>query len=227
MTSRLEAQDQVRRQLMADIAHELRTPLTIIQGRLEGLLDGVYPRDNGQLEGILGDTRVLARLVEDLRTLAHAESGTLALHKEPTDAASVIADAVQACRPDANARDVALGHDAGAALPMIEVDPVRLREVLMNLLTNAIRHTPAGGQVAVSASALDGQVQLRVTDTGSGIAPDELPRIFERFYKGRSSAGSGLGLPIARGIVEAHGGTITADSTPGRGTSVTVTLPIA
>ena len=226
MTARLQAQDQQRRHLMADIAHELRTPLTVIQGRLEGLLDGVYPRDDERLGTVLEDTRMLARLVEDLRTLADAESGTLTLQKEPTDLAILVQDAVNSFAAEAGAGGVAVGVEAAADLPLVEIDPLRIREVLANLLSNALRHTARGGSVSAATGVLDGRIELRITDTGAGISPEELPRIFDRFYKGRASRGSGLGLTIARNLVLAHGGEIRAESRVGEGTAVIVTLPM-
>jgi signal transduction histidine kinase len=227
MTSTLQAQDRQRRQLMADIAHELRTPLTIVQGRLEGLVDGVYPRDEAQLAEVLKETRMLARLVDDLRTLANAEAGSLSLRKEPTDLAVLIHDAVGTFAADAAAAHIALHVDDRAELPLVEVDPLRVREVLINLLANALRHTSAGGKITVAAEAGARMIVVSVRDTGSGIAPDDLPRIFDRFYKGATSHGSGLGLAIVRNLIVAHGGDVTATSEPGHGTTITFTLPIS
>ena len=211
-------QDRLRRQLMADVAHELRTPLAILQGRIEGLLDGVYPRDEAHLAELLEETRHLGRLVEDLGTLAHAEAGALELRKEFVDLGDLVRD-VTATLP----RPVTV--DLPADLPAIEADPVRLRQVLLNLLTNALRHTPAEGVISVEVRARPQQMLIHVRDSGSGIAPEDLPRLFERFQKGRDSRGSGLGLPIARKLVLAHGGDIGVESTPGEGTRVTVSLP--
>jgi signal transduction histidine kinase len=227
MTERLHVQDRHRRQLMADIAHELRTPLTVMQGRIEGLLDGVYPRDDDHLSRVLEDSRVMARLIEDLRTLANAESGVLKLQREATDLATLIEDSVSAVAPQADERSVALRIAVSPDLPLVNVDPVRIREVLTNLLTNAVRHTEAQGRVMVAAEqAGDGRMELAVSDTGSGIAPEDLPHVFERFYKGRGSHGSGLGLTIARSLIVAHGGDITARSTLGQGTTMTISLPL-
>jgi signal transduction histidine kinase len=226
MTSKLQSQDQQRRHLMADIAHELRNPLAVLQGRLEGMLDGVYPRDEAQISAVLQETQVLTRLVDDLRTLAHSESGTLALHKEPTEIGVLVNDAVTSFSTEAAGRNVTLDVQAASELPPMEVDPLRIREVLTNLISNALRHTPEGGRVTVAAATnLDAMV-LSVSDTGSGIAAAELPKIFERFYKGRASRGSGLGLTIARNLVEAHGGEIHADSVEGKGTVISVRLPL-
>ncbi len=226
MTTKLQAQDLQRRHLMADIAHELRTPLAVLEGRLEGMLDGVYPRDEGQIAAVLHETRMLTRLVDDLRTLAHTESGTLALQKESTDIGILIGDAAAAFSGEAAGRKVTLDVTAPADLPLVSVDPLRIREVLVNLISNAIRHTPEGGRVSVTAASQPATIRVTVSDTGSGISAADLPKIFDRFYKGRSSHGSGLGLTIARNLVVAHGGEIRADSVEGKGTEMTFTLPV-
>lgn len=206
-------QDRQRRQLMADVAHELRTPLAILQGRIEGLIDGVYPRDDERLKQLLDETQHLSRLVEDLRTLSNAEAGALDLQKERVDAEELLRDAAQSFGANV---------DITGELPLIDVDPVRIREVLLNVLSNATRH----GRTTLRA-AMDGhRLVIRVIDDGPGISPDELPRIFERFHKGRDSRGSGLGLAIARKLVLAHDGTIDAASEVGKGTTVTIALPV-
>jgi signal transduction histidine kinase len=238
MTERLQKHDQVRRDLMADVAHELRTPLTVMQGKLEGLLDGVYPRDDQQLAALVEETHVLSRLIEDLRTVALSESGALKLEKESIDIGALARDVVQAFADDAKARGVTLGIEAPAALPPLAVDPVRIREVLSNLLANALRHTPSSGTVSVrvyevglnagsglSRPARPGAIAVDVRDTGSGMTAEDIERAFERFHKGPGSRGSGLGLTIARGLVAAHGGEIHASSEPGSGTTMTFTLP--
>jgi signal transduction histidine kinase len=225
MTTRLEANEQQRQQLMADVAHELRTPLAVLQARLEGLIDGIYQRNDGQLKALLGETRTLARLVEDVRTLANVESGTLGLQREPTDLAVLINDA-------ASGADSARGDDKQVTvradvpeLPLVDVDPVRIREVIANLLSNAVRHSRAGGVVSIGAAVVSDRLTVTITDEGEGIAPGDLNRVFDRFYKGSRSTGSGLGLTIARKLVLAHGGDIRAESTLGRGTTMTVSLP--
>jgi two-component system sensor histidine kinase BaeS len=226
MSERLQNHDRLRRELMADVAHELRTPLTIMQGKLEGLLDDVYPRSDAQLQQLLEETHVLSRLVDDLRTLALSESGILKLQREPTDLVALARDVESAFAGEAAARHVALQVDAPAATMPIDLDPVRIREVMSNLIANALRHTPAGGSVAlrVGASASH-EVSVEVRDTGSGMTADDLAHAFDRFYKGSQSRGSGLGLTIARNLVIAHGGEIRAASEPGRGTTITFTLP--
>ena len=226
MQSRLQANEVQRRHLMADIAHELRNPLAVVQGRLEGMLDGVYPRDEAQINAVLQETRMLGRLVDDLRTLAHTESGTLALQKEPTDPGVLVSDAAASFSAEATERKVTLDVRAAGDLPLIEVDPLRIREVLTNLISNAMRHTPEGGRVSVDASANAKSIVVSVSDTGSGIPAADLPKIFDRFYKGRASRGSGLGLTIARNLVVAHGGEIRAESVEGKETTISVHLPL-
>jgi len=225
MSTRLETSEEQRRRLLADVTHELRTPLTIMQGNLEALLDGLYPADAQHLEPILDETRVISRLVDDLRTLSLAEAGALTLHREPTDIGQLVADSVGSFRPQADGAGVALVTAIDAALPQLEVDPVRLREVLSNLLSNALRYTPSGGNVRVGASRLDGHVRVSVHDTGPGIAADALPHVFDRFYKSEESHGAGLGLAIAKSLVVAHGGEIEAVSEAGQGTDMRFTLP--
>ena len=225
MTERLQSHDTLRRNLMADVAHELRTPLTVIQGTLEGVIDGVYQPDAKHLQQLLDETHVLSRLVEDLRTLALSESGGLKLQKETIDLMSLTRDVVRTYENDAAARNVAVEVAASDDLPPLDADPVRIREVIGNLLSNALRHTPAGGSVDVRIATTGGDVTVSVRDTGSGMTADEVARAFDRFYKGSSSRGSGLGLTIARGLVEAHGGAIRAVSEPGRGTTIAFTLP--
>jgi signal transduction histidine kinase len=225
MTERLQNHDRVRRDLMADVAHELRTPLTVIQGKLEGLIDGVYPRDEPHLQELLDETHVLSRLVEDLRTLALSDSGALKLQKEPADLADLARDVVNAFAAEAAARQVTLAIDAPADCPAAEIDPVRIREVFSNLLSNALRHTPSHGSVHVRVEAADGVVAVDVTDSGKGMTAEEIARAFDRFYKGSESRGSGLGLTIAKSLVAAHGGEIHASSEPGRGTTMRFTLP--
>ena len=226
MTIRLEATEAQRRNLLADVAHELRTPLAVIQGNIEGMLDNVYPRDDERLETLLEGTAMMARLLEDLRTLSLAEAGALRLHQESIEPAALVEDVVAAHTPRAVAAGIALQGVLGPPPPPeIEADPVRLRQVLENLVTNSLRHTPAGGSVRVEAASRPGVVTFSVVDTGHGIAPEQLPQIFDRFWKSADSGGSGLGLAIAKGLVEAHGGTIAAESRPGRGTAIRFTVP--
>lgn len=227
MSARLESSEEQRKQLLADVTHELRTPLTVVQGNLEALIDGVYPADAQHLAPILDETRVLSRLVDDLRTLSMAEAGALALHREPINIAELVADSVASLRTQADIAGIALVTETAAALPQADIDPVRLREVLSNLLSNALRYTPRGGSVRVSATARDGRLRVSVRDTGPGIAADALPHVFDRFYKSDESRGAGLGLAIAKSLVVAHGGEISAASEPGQGTEMRFTLPVS
>jgi two-component system OmpR family sensor kinase/two-component system sensor histidine kinase BaeS len=228
MTERLRASEEERRRLLADVSHELRTPLSVVQGELEALLDGVHPADETHLRAILDETAVLSRLIEDLRTLSVAEAGALALHREPTDLGTLAREVTASLAPQAQAAGVSVETAAAAGLPEADVDPVRVREILSNLVSNALRYTPRGGRVSVDVSA-DGTSALAVTvaDTGVGIPAESLARIFDRFYKSPESRGAGLGLPIAKQLVEAHGGTIHATSAPGSGTAIRFTLPLA
>jgi signal transduction histidine kinase len=226
MSARLEETEAQRQRLLADVSHELRTPLTVIQGSLEGILDGLYPPDEAHLAPILEETRVMSRLIDDLRTLASAEAGSLSLHREATDVSALLADAAAAFGAHADAAGVELAVVAAPGLPPVDVDPERVRQVVANLVANALRHTPRGGRIEMRSEHRGDELMITVTDTGSGMAPDVLDRIFDRFYRSPDSAGSGLGLPIARGLVHAHGGEITAESTPGVGTTVRFSLPV-
>jgi signal transduction histidine kinase len=227
MAARLQSNAEQRRNLLADVTHELQTPLTVVQGNLEGLVDGIYPLDRDHLEPILEETRVLSRLIEDLRTLSLAESGALKLQREPTDLAVLASETVASFRPQADAAGIALQTDIAPDLPPAQVDPARVRQVLANLLANALRYTPKGGRIRVQCSVDTRRLAVAVSDTGAGIPPDDLPHIFDRFYKSRDSRGSGLGLAIARNLVAAHGGEITAHSQAGQGTTIRFTLPLA
>jgi signal transduction histidine kinase len=227
MTERLQNADRLRRNLMADVAHELRTPLSVLQGRIEGLLDDIYPRDDQQIAELLDETHVLSRLIEDLRTLALSDAGALPLHKELTDIVALVQDVVRSMSSEATSKSVALDVTATPASGLVDLDPLRIREVLTNLLSNAIRHTAAGRTVTVSVSSANEAATIAVSDMGEGMPPEELERIFDRFYKGSTSRGSGLGLPIAKGIVNGHGGEMTASSQFGTGTTVSFTLPRA
>lgn len=230
MAERLQLNETQRRNLLADVTHELRTPLSVIQGNLEGLVDGVYPPDETHLAAILEDTRVLARLIDDLRTLALAESGALQLHREPSDLGVLVDETAASFRAQSEAAGVELSVFVAEDIPLLEIDPVRIREVLANLMANALRYTPAGGRVSVSGrlDQAEQQVIITVSDTGTGISPESLPHIFDRFYKSGDSSGSGLGLAIARNLVVAHGGEIVAQSKNGPvpGTSIRFSLPL-
>ena len=229
MAAQLQLVNEQRRDLMADVTHELRTPLTIIQGNLEGMLDGVYPADEERLKSILEETQLLSRLVEDLRTLVLAESGTLQLKKEPTDLAALLREVVTGFGSQADARGVKL-EMALTELPLINIDPERMREVVMNLIANAIRYAPSKGVIQIRLGGDDlerkKQVVISVMDNGPGIPSEDLSKVFNRFHKASDSGGMGLGLSIAKYLVEAHGGVIKAESDPGKGTKISFSVPI-
>jgi signal transduction histidine kinase len=223
MAARLESDETRRRELLADVTHELRTPLAVIQARVEGLRDGLYDGDE-HLALIEDEARVLARLLDDLQLLSNAEAGALRLHRERTEPSELVEAATAAHGPTASSIGVDLRADVEPSLPLVDVDAMRIGEVLSNLLTNAIRHTPSGGSVTVSARRDGDAVGFAVSDTGSGIAPEDLERVFDRFARSPESRGSGLGLAIARSLVLAHGGTISASSSPGVGTTIRFVL---
>ena len=233
MADSLARGETQRRSLMADVAHELRTPLTVVQGSLRALLDGVYPLETREIATLYDQTRLLSRLVDDLRELALAESGQMPLSVQDVDAARVARDVAATYAAAADAQQIALRVDAPESLPMVRADGDRLAQVLQNLVTNALRHTPAGGSitVALAGSAQPaGQVRAEVRDTGEGIDAEDLPHVFERFYRGdpsraRSSGGTGLGLSIARTLIEAMGGRIGGESVRGQGSTFWFTVP--
>lgn len=233
MTAELERTEQQRRNLTADIAHELRTPLHIIQGNLEGVLDGIYEPDAEHIANTLEETRLLARLIEDLRLLTLAESGELQLQLDEVDLQDLLTDVATSLSGQAEASGIALiVKPFDDTSPVIHGDLLRLDQVLSNLVTNALRHTPEGGRVTLSAYCQEKQVTIAVTDTGTGIPAADLPFVFDRFWKGDrarthlTGTGSGLGLAIARQLVEAHGGEIIAASEVGKGTTFTIQLPL-
>jgi signal transduction histidine kinase len=227
-TERLETDERQRRELLADISHELRTPLTVLQGEIEAIMDGVHPADDAHLTRVLDEAHVLARLIDDLRTLTLAEAGTLLLHREPVDLGVLAAETAAAFETAATRAGVRIEVSSEADAPILNVDPIRMREVLANLVSNALRYAPAGTsvRVEVATDANAGRVAFTVRDEGPGIAPEVRARLFERFSKSTESRGSGLGLAIARSLVEAHGGTIRADAANGHGTVMRVEIPL-
>ena len=222
MVSELEMADERRRNLTADVAHELRTPLHIIQGNLEGVLDDVYEPSAEHIEATLDETRILSRLVEDLRVLSLAEAGQLQLQKETVDVSELLADVHTSFSGQAAVANIDLTHAAPADLK-VSADYDRLTQVINNLVSNALRHTPAGGRVNLTAESQNGRVAIHVSDSGEGIPAEQLPFIFDRFWRGdksREHSGStGLGLAIARQLVLAHGGDIEVSSESGEGTT--------
>ncbi|HSJ88995.1 MAG TPA: HAMP domain-containing sensor histidine kinase [Anaerolineales bacterium] len=229
MAERLQTNDQHRRNMLADVSHELRTPITVIQGNVEGILDGMYPADEARLKSILEETQILSRLVDDLRTMALAETGSLQLRREPTDLAALIQEVVSGFESNAKEKDIHVDL-ALADLEDIHLDPLRIHEVLSNIFSNALRYTPHGGEVKVGLAEVDmgpeRSVTVFVQDSGSGIDPADLQHVFDRFYKSSDSGGMGLGLSIAKYIVEAHAGKIWAESETGKGTKISFTLPV-
>ena len=228
MSESVEREDALRRRLVRDVAHEVRTPLTILRGMTEGLVDGVVEPDAETLRSLHDEVLRLTGLVGDLETLAAADAAALRLELRPVDLAEVASAAVALAR--AAAADAELELETALARAEAEGDPERLRQVVVNLLSNALRHTPAGGTITVRTSVEGEQALLDVLDTGPGIAPEDLPHVFERFYRGEgaeASSGSGIGLAVAAELVEAHGGTIEARNRPEGGAAFTVRLPTA
>jgi two-component system sensor histidine kinase BaeS len=226
MSARLKTIDEQRRGFLADVTHELRTPLSVIRGQAEAIADGVYPGDAAHLAPILDATETLDRLVEDLRTLVLTDAGNLVLKKEPTDVGALVQETVDSFKSQAEAAGLSLSAGIADNLATVEVDPARIRSVIGNLLSNAIRHTPSGGSVTVSIKKAGESIAITVRDTGEGIPPDLLPHVFERFVKGPKSAGSGLGLAIAHDIIAAQGGTLEIQSALDSGTVATIGLPV-
>ncbi len=230
MAADLQRAESARNDLMADVSHELRTPLTVLEGNLRAALDHVYTLDEAEIANLYGQTRHLIRLVNDLRELSLAEAQQLPLQKQPSALSKLVADVMQALEPLAAERSITLRNET-ADLPELTIDPVRIRQVLFNLLTNALRHTPSGGEVAVSAVVSSAEVRLAVTDNGEGLAPDEIAAAFDRFYRAdksrsRETGGTGLGLAIVKAIAEAHGGRVVARSQgKGCGATFVVILP--
>lgn len=230
MVQELENTDLLRRNLTADVAHELNTPLHIIQGYLEGIQDGIYQADEETIGIMLDETQLLGRLVTDLRTLSLAEGGQLPLEIELLELAELVNDISTSFSGQAEAAGIKLSVDV---LPGLQVygDADRLEQVLGNLVVNALRHTASGGQISITAGPVEGDVRLTVSDNGEGIATEELPFIFDRFWRGDRSrqhtegGGHGLGLAIARQLVRAHGGQIEVESKLGEGTRFEITLP--
>jgi two-component system, OmpR family, sensor histidine kinase BaeS len=227
MSARLQSTETRRRSFLAEVTHELRTPLAIIRGEAEAIADGVHPADSEHLGRILDATRTVERLVEDLGTLSVSDAGTLILKREPIDLEVLVNESISDLRPAAEAAGVTLEGRVADELPPVFLDPARIRGVLGNLLANALRHTPRGGRITVTAAPERNGVAIMVEDTGSGIPADMLPHVFERFVKDPASPGSGLGLAIARDVVAAHLGSIEATSTPGAGTTIRIWLPDA
>lgn len=230
MASSLEEAEAGRRALTADIAHELRNPLAVQRANLEALQDGIYPLNAENLEPILQQNQLLTRLVEDLRTLALADAGQLALEFTPTDIPALINRVIERFAPGAESAGVDIIFSPPAVCPPIEVDPGRIEQILSNLLSNSLRHTPQGGQIKLNVTPNEAGLTLTIHDSGPGIQSEALPHIFERFYRAdrsrsRAEGGTGLGLAIARNLTLAHGGSLTAANHPHGGAVFTLQLP--
>ena len=230
MADALEDSERQRRAMVSDVAHELRTPLANIQGHIEAMQDGLMQPNAENLDTVHQQTLHLNRLISDLRLLAESEARELSLSKQPTSIPELVNEVVESFRPRAEVVSVQLSMQIADGLPTVEMDRLRIQQALGNLLDNAIRHTPPGGSVAVAARPHGDGVRVEVADTGSGIAPEDLPHVFDRLYRAdpsrdRATGGSGLGLTIARQLVEAHGGTIWAESEPGAGSRFGFDLP--
>jgi len=232
LAASLARQEQLRRNMVNDVAHELLTPLTNISGYLEAAEEGLIAPDAALVANLSEETLLLRRLVDDLQELALAEAGQLRLQREVVAVDALIAPAVEALRPQADAKGLAVPVELPADLPPVDADPGRVGQVLRNLLNNAILHTPAGGTITLSARPDAGTVAVSVRDTGVGIPPEHLPNVFERFYRAdrsraRATGGAGLGLAIVKQLVMAHGGSVAVESAVGRGSTFTFTLPVA
>jgi signal transduction histidine kinase len=232
MADDLQRLEKLRQDLVADTAHELRTPLSNVRGYLEAIRDGVVKPDSATINSLSEEVGLLSRLVDDLQELALVEAGQLKIEIQAEDAGDIVNQAVAAARAAAMSKGVVLSADIQGGMPPCKADPHRIRQVLQNLLNNAITHTPPAGAIAVEARLLDGFVEIAVKDTGEGIPAEELPNIFERFYRvdksrARTTGGYGLGLTIAKRIVEAHGGTIQVTSEIAKGSRFAFTLPVS
>jgi signal transduction histidine kinase len=232
MAADLEYAEQLRRNMVADVAHELRTPLSNIQGYLEAIQDGLVEPDGAAIRSLNEEASLLSRLVDELQELSLAEAGELKLVYQAEDVANLVKQAIAPWQPQMAAKEVSLSLDLPGDLPLVNIDWQRINEVLHVLLENAVAHTPKGGIISVAARARAKWVEISVSDTGEGIPAEDLPHIFERFYRvdksrTRATGGSGLGLTIARRLVEAHGGTVTAQSKLGKGSRFSFTIPVA
>ncbi len=230
MASTLEKVEQSRRQLTADIAHELRTPLTIIEGTVDGIIDGVFEADGEHLNSIKEQTALLTHLISDLRDISLAESGQLKLNLVTTDIIDLIKRSISGYELNAGEKNIRLELDTAVESVGMEIDSVRIEQVISNLLVNAIRHTPPEGRITVGIGKDESGIRISVADTGEGISPEDLPHVFERFYRSgtsraRKEGGTGLGLAIVKQMVEAHGGNVTAESEEGKGTTFRIFLP--
>jgi signal transduction histidine kinase len=230
MSTDLARSTEARKQMTADIAHELRTPLSLILGHAEAVHDGVLPPSKENFEIIREEAQRLEKLVEDLRTLSLADAGELNISKQEVSPQKLLEDLRSTYLHIASQKNVIIQLDVSSELPMLNIDPGRMTQVLTNILENALKHTPEGGQVHLSAQKVGDGIELSVQDSGPGIEGEDANRIFERFYRTdsarhRDDGGSGLGLAIARSIVEMHQGLIRAESKPGQGLKIIIRFP--
>ncbi len=230
MADALERSDTERRNMLADIAHELRTPLTVIRGRLEGIVDGIYPADEGHVVPALEETYLLERLVEDLRLLTLAETRQLPFERREVDLNDLARRAIDLFRAEADEKGIRISLEATTGLLCANLDPQRTEQVISNLIGNALRYTPEGGSIWITVEAEAAGVRLSVLDNGPGLPAGDLPHVFDRFWRGeksrsRASGGAGLGLAIAKQLVEAQGGSIGARNREGGGLEMMVTFP--
>jgi signal transduction histidine kinase len=230
MSADLTQSRDLRRQMTADIAHELRTPLTVVLGHTEALSEGQLPPDPQTFDIIYDETKRLNRLVEDLRTLSLSDAGELHLNRQRISPTDLLERAAAARKSEANSKEIMLEIEPPSELPDVNVDPDRVTQVLVNLLDNALRYTPAGGMITLSATQIQEGVAIAVKDSGPGIPAEDLNHLFERFYRGdksrqREQGGSGLGLAIAKSLVESQGGRIRVESQLGEGATFIIELP--
>lgn len=231
MASNLEQVEQLRRNMIADAAHELRTPLSNVRGYLEAISDGIIAPDDNIIRSLDEEVMILSRLVDDLHDLSLAEAGELKLERQREDIDRLIKQIATAIQPQISEKGLLLAIDVPDKLPPVNIDSHRIGQVLRNLLENAVVHSNRGDSITVAARQQTDQIEVSVIDTGEGIPDEDLPKIFERYYRvdksrTRASGGSGLGLTIARRLVEAHGGNIRVESTPGKGSCFTFTVPV-
>jgi signal transduction histidine kinase len=231
MSAELESVERLRRDLVANVSHELKTPISALRAHLENLLDGVERPDRETLQTMLQQADRLTRLVEQLLDLSRLESGDMPLEREQVALAPLVSEVLREVEVSRSGRPVTIQSAMASDLPLVWADRERVHQVLLNLLDNALRFTPPGGGVTVSANRVNGRCEVRVADTGPGIPPEHLPFVFERFYRvdtsrSRGDGGTGIGLAIARSVVEAHGGRIWAESEVGKGSVFTFELPV-
>ena len=233
MAQQLERAESVRQGLLSDVAHELRHPLHVLQGNMQAMQDGIYPVNDEEIERRMTQTRHLTVMVHDLHVLAQAEAHRLPLHVQEVDIAGLVKEVAADYQPLAQARGIDMHVELlGTMPPTITVDRARIRQAVQNLLDNALRHTPDEGEITLTVQLQDGRLDIIVMDSGVGIAPNQLPLVFDRLYRGdlsrqREGGSTGLGLAISKALVDVHGGTITADSPgEGQGSTFTIELPL-